>query len=97
MVQWLLYCKAFNKIVPPPPAPARSRFHALQAIETLLALDFAAPVTADAGLGQQLADDSASVSRSLGLLPGASLPIVVGGDALEGWLAQPDDIRVEDD
>ncbi|CAM9163186.1 unnamed protein product [Ectocarpus fasciculatus] len=66
----------------------------VRAIETLLALDFERPVTADVELGQQLTGDAVD---ALGLLPGGSLPIVISGDALEDWLAQPGDIKVEDD
>lgn len=53
----------------------------------------------DVGLGQQLAvgDASGAAVEALGLLPGGSLPIVISGDALEDWLAQPDDVKVEDD
>lgn len=70
---------------------------ASQAIETLLALDFAEPVRVDVGLGQWLVDDAAGAAGgALGLLEGAPLPVVVSGDALKGWLAQPDDVRVED-
>lgn len=72
-------------------------FHAMQALETLLALDFAEPVEGDAELGKQLSDDHEGVAGSaLDLLEGASWPVVVSGDALQGWLAQPDDVRVED-
>ena len=72
--------------------------NASQAIETLLALDFAEPVRADAELGQRLAADAEGVAGggALGLMQGASSPVVVSGDALKSWLAQPDDVRVED-
>eukprot|EP00903_Cladosiphon_okamuranus_P010791 g10197.t1 len=69
----------------------------VRAIETLLALDFAQSVRADVGLGQRLAEDAAvAAGGALDLLQGASSPVVVSGDALKGWLAQPDDVRVED-
>lgn len=82
-------------IAQPPPY---SRLHRLpicvpQAIDTLLCLDFAGPVTADAELGERLSADAA-VAGDLGLLPGASSPIVLRGDPLKAWLAQPDDGRV---
>lgn len=80
-----------------PPLALLACSRALQTIETLLALDFAEPVRADAELGQRLADDAAGAAGSaLGLLQGASLPVVVSGDALKRWLAQSDDVRVED-
>lgn len=70
-------------------------FGASQAIETLFALDFAEPVRADAELGQRLAEDAAGALR---LLQGkeSSLPVVVSGDAIKGWLAQPNDVRLEE-
>lgn len=69
-----------------------------QAIETLLALDFAGPVRADEGLGRRLAEDAAggAARSALGLLAGAAAPVVLGGDALRDWLEQPDDLRVEE-
>lgn len=70
---------------------------ATQAIETLLALDFAEPVEGNAELGKQLSDDSTGEAGSaLDLLPGASSPVVISGDVLEGWLAQTEDVRVEE-
>lgn len=65
-----------------------------QAIETLLCLDFAEPVAADEALGERLSADVA-IAADLGLMPGASTPVVLHGDALKAWLAQPDDDRVE--
>lgn len=81
------------RIIPPPPLPYP---HAPpQAIETLLSIDFAAPVLADTALAERLSEDPA-IAGALGLLPEASLPIVVRGEMLKSWLAQPDDPRVED-
>ncbi|CAM9423150.1 unnamed protein product [Scytosiphon promiscuus] len=69
----------------------------VRAIESLLALDFPEPVEGDAELGAKLSDHSTGVASStLDLLTGASRPIVVSGDALRGWLAQPDDVKAED-
>ncbi|CAN0203799.1 unnamed protein product [Ectocarpus sp. 6 AP-2014] len=71
----------------------------VRAIETLLSLDFSRPVKTDVGLGQQLAvgDAAGAAVEALGLLPGGSSPIVITGDALEDWLAQPDDVEGQDD
>ncbi|CAM9287604.1 unnamed protein product [Ectocarpus sp. 12 AP-2014] len=71
----------------------------VRAIETLLSLDFFRPVKTDVGMGQQLAvgDAAGAAVEALGLLPGGSSPIVISGDALEDWLAQPDDVKGEDD
>eukprot|EP00752_Nemacystus_decipiens_P006739 g6058.t1 len=68
----------------------------VRTIETLLALDFADPVRADPELGQGLAEEAEGVAGgTLGLMQGASSPVVVGGDALKDWLVQPDDVKVE--
>lgn len=84
---------------PPCGLPCSLPLHAPQAIETLLALDFAEPVRSDVELGQRLAADADGVmgGGALGLMQGASPPVVVSGDALKGWLAQPDDVRVDVD
>lgn len=77
-------------------APLRARVaflhNALQAMETLLSLDFAGPVQADADLGERFSNDP-GIARSLSLLPEASAPVVIHGEALEAWLGQPDDHR----
>ncbi len=83
----------------PPRLDSRPTTPSNQAIETLLALDFAGPVYADQELGRRLAEDAAGggAARSvLGLLAGAAPPVVLRGDALRGWLEQPDDLRVEE-
>lgn len=60
-----------------------------------MCLDFAEPVAADAELGERLSADAA-IAADLGLMPGASTPVVLHGDALKAWVAQPDDGRVEE-